>query len=50
MDREAWWGTVLGIAKSWTQLSDFKTHTHRKFSLSSEGASLPESPYADGNT
>ena len=22
MDREAWWATVHGIAKSWTQLSD----------------------------
>ena len=22
MDREAWWATVRGVAKSWTQLSD----------------------------
>ena len=22
MDRGAWWATVLGIAKSWTRLSD----------------------------
>ena len=22
-DREAWWATVHGVAKSWTQLSDF---------------------------
>ena len=22
MDRRAWWATVLGITKSWTQLSD----------------------------
>jgi len=22
MDRGAWWGTVHGVAKSWTQLSD----------------------------
>ena len=22
MDREAWWATVHGISKSWTQLSD----------------------------
>ena len=28
MDRGFWWGTVLGIAKSWTQLSVFNTHTH----------------------
>ena len=25
MDREAWWATVHGVTKSWTQLSDF-TH------------------------
>ena len=25
MDRGAWWATVLGVAKSWAQLS---THTH----------------------
>ena len=23
MDREAWWATVRGVAKSWTRLSDF---------------------------
>ena len=23
MDREAWWATVHGVAKSWTRLSDF---------------------------
>ena len=22
MDREAWWATVLGVTKRWTQLSD----------------------------
>ena len=22
MDRGAWWATVYGVAKSWTQLSD----------------------------
>ena len=27
MDREAWWATVHGITKSWTQLSD-STSTH----------------------
>ena len=26
MDGGAWWATVYGVAKSWTQLSDF-THT-----------------------
>ena len=25
MDREAWWVTVHGVAKSWTQLSDSHT-------------------------
>ena len=29
MDRGAWWATVHGIAKSWTQLSAHRhTHTH----------------------
>ena len=23
MDRGAWWATVLGVPKSWTQLSNF---------------------------
>ena len=23
MDRGAWWATVQGVAKSWTQLSDY---------------------------
>ena len=22
MDRDAWWGTIHGVAKSWTRLSD----------------------------
>ena len=29
MDREAWWATVHGIAKSWTQLSMSKTHLRK---------------------
>ena len=29
MDRGAWWATVHGVAKSWTQLSTcVHTHTH----------------------
>ena len=28
MDRGAWWATVLGVAKSWTPLSDWEL-THR---------------------
>ena len=27
IDRGAWWATVHGVAKSWTQLSDFTLHT-----------------------
>ena len=26
MDREAWYAPVLGVAKSWTQLRDFRFH------------------------
>ena len=36
VDRGAWWATVHGVAKSWTQLSDF--HTFLKVFL----AYLPE--------
>ena len=28
MDREAWWAAVHGLAKSWTQLSDFTFTFH----------------------
>ena len=28
MDRGAWWATVHGVVKSWTQLSNTHTHTH----------------------
>ena len=30
MDREVWWATVRGFAKSQTGLSDSHTHTHRQ--------------------
>ena len=30
MDREAWWATVHGVAKSWTQLKQLSPH-HRKY-------------------
>ena len=39
MDRGAWWGTVHGAAKSWTQLSDL-TFTFK--ALASRTASSPE--------
>ena len=29
MDGGAWWATVHGVTKSWTQLSDFTQSTHR---------------------
>ena len=28
MDRRAWRATVHGVAKCWTQLSDFQFHSH----------------------
>ena len=31
MDRGAWWATVHGIAKSWTQLSNSHTHIQVKY-------------------
>ena len=41
MDREAWWVTVPGIAKSWTQLSTYThTHTHTHSSSSKHGDNL----------
>ena len=30
MDRRAWWATVHAVAKNWTQLSDYYTHTNIK--------------------
>ena len=30
MDREAWWAPVLGVTRSWTQLSDSHTHNMLK--------------------
>ena len=34
MDGGAWWAAVHGVAKSWTQLSDFTFTFHFHFSLS----------------
>ena len=36
MDREAWWATVHGIAKSWTRLSDYHNRFVKSFLLRSE--------------
>ena len=32
MDRGAWWATVHGVTKSWTQLKGLSTHTSRYLS------------------
>ena len=32
-DREAWWATVHGVAKSWTRLSNSHTPTHSVYML-----------------
>ena len=37
MDRGAWWAAVHGVAKSWTQLSDF-TFTSHFYALEKEVA------------
>ena len=34
MDREAWCATVYGVAKSWTQLSDWTGHILEKYNFS----------------
>ena len=35
MDRGAWWATVHGVAKSWTQMKQLNTHnTHESYSSS----------------
>ena len=34
MDRAAWWATVHGVAKSWTQLSDYTQHTGKPYGYS----------------
>ena len=30
MDRGVWWGTVHGVEKSWTQLSDYAQYNTKK--------------------
>ena len=49
MDRGAWWATVLGVAKSWTQLSDSNFHFHsgvlRRAPPSLQGCVLSESSW-----
>ena len=36
MDRGAWWATVHGVSKSWTQMSDF-TSLHLRFIVTVSG-------------
>ena len=47
-DRGAWWATVHGVAKSWTQLSDFHslTHPYANCGLYSFGHILTKAPHA----
>ena len=33
MDRGAWWATVHGVAKNWTQLSDFPSNLEPYFNI-----------------
>ena len=33
MDRGAWQNTVHGVAKSWTQLKQLSTHTHKHYCM-----------------
>ena len=33
MDREVWWATIHGVARSWTRLSDLSTQTEALFLL-----------------
>ena len=40
MDSGAWWAAVLGVAKSWTRLSDF-TLTFHFHALEKEMATTP---------
>ena len=45
VDRGAWWATVHGVAKNWTQLINWvHTHTHTVNTLPSFKISLPVSP------
>ena len=36
MDRGAWRATVHGVAKSWTRLSNFTSHTKKDFHYNAE--------------
>ena len=48
MDGEAWWATVHGVAKSWTQLSDF-TFTLWRRKWQPTPVSLPGESQGPGN-
>ena len=36
MDRGTWWAAVPGVAKSWTQLSTYKTDTQNRLGVAKE--------------
>ena len=40
MDREAWYTTVRGIAKSWTQMSDFTFFINLLLTILSKGRDI----------
>ena len=44
MDRGAWWATVQGVAKSWTQLKQLSMHTRLVATMfDSEDQDIPSS-------
>ena len=46
MDRGAWWATVYGFTKSWTQLSGLThTHTHVLLARATQETWLPSCDY-----
>ena len=45
MDREAWWATVRGVAKSRTRLSDSHIHTHTDTHSQTTGGLLTSGDY-----
>ena len=51
MDRGAWWATIHGVAKSWTQLKWLSTHAHAVY-LGIEGIAWKEriNPAADASS
>ena len=40
MDRGAWWTTVHGVTKSWTQLKQLSRHPHTLYCMDRPGKSI----------